>query len=215
MNKNIEVIYIYDTLCGWCNIAKPEIIKLSERMDERIKFVFLHRKLFTKGNIPKISNTFLKNIYSAGNIKGSELIGQTFSDNYFKLIEKENFIHDSGLTARAAAASIIMLGEKKSHQFMHILQSLIFDKGFDPNSKEILIEATRICKIESSQFIKFAMNTITNELLEQNLKMAITIQASLKNNGFPGLFLKTSHKIISLNPFDSNKVLNEVIKYSK
>ena len=102
---NARIIYVYDTLCGWCKVVRPEIVRLFDAVGYDLPVVVLHRRLFVGVHVPVIDEAILQKVRRVGWKAGPLLTGQQFSEAYIDLIQRADFNHDSHLTALACAAA--------------------------------------------------------------------------------------------------------------
>jgi len=210
MSQNPSIIYIFDTLCGWCNVARPEVNKIFEALGGEISLIPMHRRLFTADYIPSIDASFLQKVRRVGWKVGPEMTGQKFSEAYVELITNPNFRHDSLLSSIGCAAAYSLTDSKQAFRYAEHLQSLLFDHGKNPNLEATLIEAADLTGIEKSSFKKSLGQEETFELAISFAVEAESLQRRTRANGVPVLLLDTGNDLVSLDPYHADETLSQV-----
>lgn len=212
-----KIIYIYDTLCGWCNISSTTVSRVYEfAMKNDIEFEFYHRRLFVDDYIPEITSDFVDMIKSVGSQTVKKLGLEPFSDDYYKLIETDGFQHNSNMTSigNAAAFALNKHGEL-AYKYSKKIQELVFKEGYDPNEESTIIKAAEeIFEIETFR------EALNNEYINMNsielAKIAKKYEEDLNEKGVPFLYLYDNeteeHK--KLDPYSYDRTIFRINKYS-
>lgn len=203
-----KVIYIYDTLCGWCNIARPEIEKFLEHINGKTEFEAYHRQLFVGTRVPIIDEKFLEMVRNVGNVKGPAITGVKISERYYNMIQEKGFSHNSENSSIVASIVKKLTGSTKSVEYAHLLQKLIFDYGMNPNKKEVIDEVSRISLLNVSKINSLVDDSSIRELVDHDKNKAVEIQKRMNIQGVPCLLIEDNEKLVKLDPYNYKNMID-------
>lgn len=206
----MKLIYIYDILCGWCHIARPEIRRLCFSLPETFEIETCHRRLFTGEHVPVIDESFLKMVHHIAREKGPALTGQTFSEKYFKLIESPDFSHDSHLSAIAVSAAAELLPGKSIFNFIDTIQELIFNHGLNPKLRETYLQGAEQIGLDLERFGILMNDPLIHSKATGSSKTATLLQFQVSSPGVPVLIFDHAGKQLKLNPYNAEKSLEMI-----
>ena len=210
LHSNTELIYITDTLCGWCNIAKLIVEQLFEKYHEQFPFTLLHRRLFVDDNILVMDDPFLQKVRRIGWPRSPQMTGRTFTEAYFNLIQQEGFQHESHMTALAVAAAASFLDRDGVTRFAGRLMQLVFDDGRDPNTYSLFEQAAVEFGIDADKFEQeFSAETTLEKALADS-QLAIEIQSIIGSQGVPALVLRQGNQLTKLAPYNFDQAVANI-----
>jgi putative protein-disulfide isomerase len=197
MNKP-ELLYIFDTLCGWCYGAAPAISYARESFGDAVDITLLHGGLFTGENahsMPEMRNIALehdKRIY--------QLTGRPFSDAYLhNIVMNDDVVHDSTPTAIAHHV-VKLLAPTSLLDFLHAAQKARFVDGQDLTNWSTYSPIVRPLGITPKQFFDgFYNDNGIRIAMEEEFRWAREMMAEAGSEGFPGIILKHAD-IVTLIP---------------
>ncbi len=195
----MEIIYIYDTYCGWCNIAKYNIKKLYDNTKNTHKWTFLHLNLFNNNNIIEITPQFLSMVKNVGTNIALEKTGKNFSAEYFNLLQKPNFIHQSDVSA-LCCATIEYINKDILCEYSLALQNYLFDKGCDI-TLDLATSLAHNFNILEDDFKNAYKNNEVLNIKNANIIKAKKYMVKLKSNGIPLLVLNNNNTLTKLDAY--------------
>lgn len=203
-----RIVYVLDTLCGWCNVARPEVSKLHSILNNRVPFVALHARLFTGANTIVIDSEFLASIRNVGWTIGPRMTGQQFTESYMDMIGREGHVVDSSLTSHGSAAAARLGGETTAFRYAERLQSLVFDEGRDPDDIDTIVTATMQLDCDLSSFRAVLDEPATAARALDDAQLARQLQRAVGASGTPTLlFQSVDGSARLLDPYSSVRSL--------
>lgn len=136
-----ELLYIFDSLCGWCYGFSKTIQELDN--DPKINITAIHGSLYANQIAPPLEN--LKSI----NKKISALTGAEFGSGFEQLVSAKNYIFDSTVAGRGFNA-LKMLGAEQV-QAVVAMQRAYFLAGKSLNKLETYQEIGESFGIKAEQ----------------------------------------------------------------
>jgi protein-disulfide isomerase-like protein with CxxC motif len=200
----MELIYIYDTYCGWCNISRDNITQLYDKTKEKYQWKFLHLNLFNNSNIITINDDFLKMVEQVGLKIAIEKGGRTFAKEYFDLLRNPDFIHKSDISA-LAVASIELINKEVLIPYAFTLQEELFHKGKNI-TKDLAIQIATNFNIDKDLFIKTIDSKQSNDLRNSNLFSAKKYLIKAHKSGVPTLLLNNNDKLTTLDAHNTHDI---------
>lgn len=195
----MELIYIYDTYCGWCNVSRDNITKFYHKTKDTITWKFLHLNLFNNSNIIAITPDFLSMVEQVGLKIAIEKGGREFAKEYFDLLKSSDFIHKSDISA-LAVASIELINKEVLVPYLLRLQEELFHQG-NNITKEFATQLAINFNIDKDLFIKTLDSKETNDLKNANLFSAKRYLIKANKTGVPTLLLNNQDKLSVLDPY--------------
>lgn len=212
-----RIIYVYDTLCGWCHVVSPIIDRIYDYAAEKgIAFEHYHSRFFTENNIPEMNNDFLDKIKRVGKKLAPKMTGITFSDEYIELCSSEDFVYHSNLTSLGvAAAKILDDNGAKTFMYSKRLQESIFQYGKNPNDLETILNAAdEIYYL--NDFNDQLKDAITRKNAINESVVARELGYRFGEKGIPYIYYykDSDMRFVKLDPFDFDKTLEMIEKGS-
>lgn len=200
----MELIYIYDTYCGWCNVSRDNITKLYYKTKDTIKWKFLHLNLFNPSNIISITPDFLTMVKQVGSKIAVEKGSRAFSNSYFDLLSSPNFIHTSD-TSSLAVASVELINKDLIIEYSLTLQEELFYKGMDINV-DMVVKIAEQFGLNKDLFTKTLHSKQANDLRNTHIFLAKKYMIKSHKQGVPTLLLNNNDKLLILDPYTTNDI---------
>lgn len=215
-----NILYLTDTLCGWCNIARPVINKLVAALPDLrkefgtgIDFEMLHVRLFVDDYVPEVSEAMVERARHVGFKAGPRLTGQQFSEAYIELLQTPGYRHDSHLSSLGFAAVSRLSDNDTAWRYAETLQSRVYDHGEAASDKATLLRAANIlleAHSDTFSLADFEAALDASETLALALKTAEQGAAWMEKadvSGAPALLLidAQSDEAIPLDPYRAGK----------
>ncbi|MDW7695668.1 DsbA family protein [Flammeovirgaceae bacterium SG7u.111] len=189
---DIEIMYVYDALCGWCYGFSPVIRQLSEKYGEQIKFTALSGGMVLRERVGPVGET-------AGYIKWAykeveDVSGVKFGNGFLTRILEEGSYMYSSEKPGVAMTAFKSLSDKGQVEFAGKLQKALFFNGENLNRDDVYGQLVEDFSIDKEEFLKRLRSeeyrTLTYEEFNKVGDFGI--------NGFPSLILKQGEKLYSL-----------------
>lgn len=133
----INILYLFDPLCGWCYGAGPAVSALSSQ--ENISLEMVPVGLFSGEGARTIDAHFVQHIEQSDQ-RIAQMSGQLFSDTYRqKILHGPELVIDSG-PATLALSAVALCDAKKELDVLKIIQSKRYVDGQDMTVVSELIE---------------------------------------------------------------------------
>ncbi len=209
----MKVFYVYDTMCGWCMVASPEIAKLASALPPNISFDMLHINLFDQHYSPERTPAFLDKVRKVGFEIAPKMTGVKFSDAYLALLADPTFEHQSKNSALAIAAFGLLVPEK-AIAYAKRLQDDLFLKGIDPSDLANAASAAESFGVLRSDFDKACNSAETQQMFNDVRELGRALMARSGAQGVPQLLAVDGHKVITLSPYDAAESLQTLASLS-
>lgn len=216
----MKVIYIYDTLCGWCNVARPKVIALKAKIDahndsnpnNQISFDAIHFNLFEKHHMPKLEGKFLEMVREVAFDVSPKMNGGKFSQKYIDLLSSGDFIHNSDKSSLACTVIREKLNFDDYFSYSIELQSLLFEQGISIDDAKILDGLSEKYGLDKEVFNELLVSKEIMDIKNFNKSVATNYMNQLRVNGVPVLITEEGEEhqkdINNLNPHILEEVLN-------
>ena len=216
----MKVIYIYDTLCGWCNVARPKIVELKAKIDEHnsknpnnyISFDAIHFNLFEKHHMPKLEGKFLEMVKDVAFNVSPKMNGGKFSQKYIDVMASGDFIHNSDKSSLACTVMREKLNFDDYFAFAMELQTLLFEEGVLIDDEKVLNDLSEKYGLDKDVFNDLLISKEIMDIKNFNKSVASNYMNQLRVNGVPVLITEEGEEdnknIDSLNPHNLEEVLS-------
>ncbi|MDK3019767.1 DsbA family protein [Pseudodonghicola flavimaris] len=204
-----RLIYVYDTLCGWCFVARPEISKLHAALPPDFEFRTLHAHLFTHDHPFPINDATLAMVKEVGWKVGPEKTGARMSEAYVSLLQTPGLVHESGLSARAAAAAD-SLDPARAYDFEMALQGAVFEQGADFRDPQVVLTNWTAVGGAPDAMERALADPETEKRQLETARMAHALLARVGARGTPTLILEHQGRLSLLDAFDSDDALTRL-----
>lgn len=184
-----ELIYIFDTLCGWCYGAAPAVSRARDSFGDAIDITLLHGGLFTGENAHSMPE--MRYIALEHDKRIHQLTGRPFSDMYLhNIVMNDDMVHDSTPTALAHHV-VKHLAPTSLLDFLHAAQKARFVDGQDLTNWSTYIPLVKPLGITPKQFFDaFYNDTGIRIAMEEEFRLAREMMAEAGSEGFPTIVLK-------------------------
>ena len=211
----MKVIYIYDTLCGWCNVARPKVVALKTKIDEhnekhldnKISFDAIHFNLFEKHHMPKLEGKFLDMVKEVAFEVSPKMDGGKFSQEYIDLLSAGDFIHNSDKSSLACTIMREKLHFDDYFSYAMELQALLFEQGVAIDKAEVLDDLSEKYGLDKGIFNDLLFSKEIMDIKNFNKSVASNYMNQLRANGVPILITEQGENLDSLNPHNLEEVL--------
>ncbi len=219
MGVSMKVIYIYDTLCGWCNVARPKIIELKHRIDEfnvknqdqQIVFDAIHFNLFEKHHSPKLEGDFLDVVKKVAFKVSPRMSGGKFSQEYIDLLSSGKFIHNSDKSSLACTIMREKINFDDYFYYSMELQSLLFEKGLVIDDYNILNSLSEKYGLDKDIFNELLLSKDIIDIKNYNKSVATIYMNQLRISGVPALIKDDENDNLEVfNPHNLEEVLSNL-----
>ena len=212
----MKVIYIYDTLCGWCNVARPKVVALKTKIDEhnekhldnKISFDAIHFNLFEKHHMPKLEGKFLDMVKEVAFEVSPKMDGGKFSQEYIDLLVSGDFIHNSDKSSLACTIMREKLHFDDYFSYAMELQALLFEQGVAIDDSTVLDDLSEKYALDKGVFNDLLFSKEIMDIKNFNKSVASNYMNQLRANGVPILITEQGENLDSLNPHNLEEVLS-------
>lgn len=190
--NQIEILYAYEPLCGWCYGFSEELNKLISRLSSVINFKLINGGIFAGSKSLKmecISEHIKRNM---GNV--TERSGIEFGDKFMNLLEDKDYDYDSK-KASIAVAILREIYPKKTFEFASNIQKAFFYDGKDIQSDSFYVELLKAYPINLTKFLERLNNPIESLKIEYEFSNT----QKLGFQGYPAMAIKTKNGTKVLN----------------
>jgi putative protein-disulfide isomerase len=212
----MKVIYIYDTLCGWCNVARPKVVALKTKIDEhnekhldnKISFDAIHFNLFEKHHMPKLEGKFLDMVKEVAFEVSPKMDGGKFSQEYIDLLVSGDFIHNSDKSSLACTIMREKLHFDDYFSYAMELQALLFEQGVAIDDSTVLDDLSEKYALDKGVFNDLLFSKEIMDIKNFNKSVSSNYMNQLRANGVPILVTEQGEDVDSLNPHNLEEVLS-------
>jgi putative protein-disulfide isomerase len=191
---NTELLYIFDTLCGWCYGATPAISRAKDAFGDALGITLLHGGLFTGNNAHAMPE--MRPIALEHDKRIHELTGRPFSKAYLQnIVMNDDVVHDSTPTALAHHV-VKRLVPAKLLDFLHAAQRARFVDGQDLTDWSVYVPIVKSFGIAAKQFFDgFYNDDMTRTAMELEFHLAREMMAEVGAEGFPAIIMKQDDQL--------------------
>jgi putative protein-disulfide isomerase len=204
----MEIIYIFDALCGWCFGFSPVMQELYKKHND-VKFTVISGGLVTGNRVGPMSNMAS---YIEKAIPGLEnTTGVKVGEEFKKQLKLGVRIQNSLTPAIAFCILKEMLPDKQT-PLAHAIQQAYFVKGEDLENEETYTNIAKAFFLDEVEFRRKMADpryeNMANEEFEQAKRWGIT--------GFPAVILNRGDSLIALsNGYTTFPELEERFEHTK
>lgn len=183
-NKKLELIYVYDALCGWCYGFSPVMKEIYNQHKETFNFEVLSGGMMLgdrEGEIGTVA-PYIKEAYKTV----EDTTGVKFGSQFLAIL-------DEGTQYISSEKPAIALSIFKTYQpekavlFAHALQSAIYHDGIDLNQFESYTSLVEQFNLPAEEFIA----KMQTEEFKQAAYYDFALARQLQVSGYPAAFIKT------------------------
>ena len=149
--ENIEIIYGYDPLCGWCYGFSSDLKTVRQKYQDRIKFTLINGGIFAgrRGvKMGQISGHINRNMPYV-----TQRTGTPFGTEFKELLLKSEYPYDS---EKSSIAVVVFrdLNPTKVFEYASDLQKAFFHDGKDINDEDVLATILQPYNVDRSEFLR-------------------------------------------------------------
>ena len=183
--KKLEIIYVYDALCGWCYGFSPVMKAIYTQYQDQFNFEVLSGGMILgdrEGAIGEVA-PYIKQAYKTV----EDTTGVKFGNAFLAVL-------DEGTQYFSSEKPAIALSVFKSYlpaqavSFAHSLQSAIYHDGLDLNQNSNYQTLIEQYQLPIAEFIK----KMESEEFKQNAYYDFALARQLQVSGYPAAFIKTT-----------------------
>lgn len=146
MKDNIELIYVYDPLCGWCYGFHPVMEKLAKRFEGELKIRVIPGGLAIGENVQTIGDGY--NYIPKASKQVENVTGASFGQNFYLLAEEGSYLYNSEPSC-IAQTTINRIAPELGLKFAGMMQNAFFEHGKSLNEWETFKEIFTDLDIEA------------------------------------------------------------------
>lgn len=185
----VEVIYVYDALCGWC-YGFSDAIQSFQKAHPDVNVTVIAGGMITGERVgplievaPYIRSAY-KDVENATGVKfGQPFLNELFGD--------ADMIMTSNPSARALETMKVLAPNVPQVQFAAALQKMVYHDGKQPGDESALADVAASFDIDRDAFLEYYASDRAAKAADAN--MALSNQLGV--TGFPTVFVKTGEEL--------------------
>lgn len=187
-NSKFSIIYVYDTLCGWCYGFSPVIKQVFEKYQDQFNFEVISGGMVLgerEGPIGEVAP------YIKGAFKTVEdTAGVKFGEHFVNVVLEEGTQYFS--SEKPAIALSVFKAYQPNHAilFAHDLQTAIYHDGLDLSKDENYIALVEKHQINGQEFLE----KLNSEEFKQAAYYDFALARQLQVTGYPAVLIKTGDR---------------------
>lgn len=187
VTKNLEIIYVYDALCGWCYGFSDVMTKLYQEYKNDFKFEVISGGMILgdrEGPIGKsaaLIKTHLPRI--------EETAGVIFGEKFLEVLEEGTQVQSSEKPA-VALAVFKSFAPDKAVLFASDLQKEKYRNGVDLSLNDSYLQIVEKFDIKAHDFF----GKLNSEEFKQAAYYEFALAKQLQVTGYPAAFIKTNDR---------------------
>jgi putative protein-disulfide isomerase len=187
VNSKLEIIYVYDALCGWCYGFSGVMSKIYQEYKDEFGFEVISGGMVLGDREGPISN-------SAELIKShlpriEETTGAVFGDGFWKVLEEGTQFQSSEKPSIALSVFKSFLPEK-TVLFAADIQKATFVNGADLSFDESYLPIISKYEIPADDFLQ----KLNSEEFKQAAYYDFALAKQLQVSGYPAAFIKVDDR---------------------
>lgn len=183
MEKQLNQVYFYDALCGWCYGFSPVIKDFVAKYGSEFETEVYSGGMITGDRVGPIGEVagYIKDAYQ----QVEDASGVKFGEGFLKNILEEGKATFTSIPSAVALAVFKTIQPDKAVDFAARLQSAIYYDGIQPADIRAYPPLAKEFGIDSSHFLEKMKDTLSMEAAFREFAFA----ERMKINGFPTLIL--------------------------
>lgn len=188
MMETIEIIYVFDPLCGWCFGFAPVMNGIEAEFRGRAAVSVIAGGMIIGDRVGPIGR--MADVIKEGNPRITEMSGVEFGEAFDRMVEEGSAILNS-LPPSTALAVCKELKPDQALKFAGELQNLFFKQGKDFSDIDVLVEAASAVGIGENEF----QELYHQDKYERRALEDFQYSRDLGVTGFPTVLLKKEDRI--------------------
>lgn len=202
----VEIIYVYDPLCGWCYGFGPVISKMEKDYADRATFRIVSGGMILGDRVQPIGHMSQYILNTIPRLE--ELSGQKFGEPY-KAVLREGTARFSSEKPSIALEAFKMIDSLHAIDFAHEMQQQMFVKGKSYEDDSTYLELLKKYQISDSLFLENLRGAESKARAYKGFEFS----SALGISGFPSVIGKKNGQYYLLsNGFQKEKELSQTIK---
>lgn len=187
INKKLEIIYVYDALCGWCYGFSEVMSKLYQEYKDDFSFEVISGGMILGDREGPISNA--AELIKTHLPRIEETTGVVFGEGFWKVLEDGTQFQSSEKPAIALAVFKSFLPEQ-AVLFAADLHKAKFTIGADLSLDESYLPIISEYKIDAADFLR----KLNSEEFKQAAYYEFALAKQLQVSGYPAAFIKVDDR---------------------
>lgn len=187
-NSKFSIIYVYDTLCGWCYGFSPVIKQVFEKYQDQFNFEVISGGMVLgerEGPIGEVA-PYIKRAFKTV----EDTAGVKFGEHFVNVVLEEGTQYFS--SEKPAIALSVFKAYQPNHAilFAHDLQTAIYHDGLDLSKDENYIALVEKHQINGQEFLE----KLNSEEFKQAAYYDFALARQLQVTGYPAVLIKTGDR---------------------
>lgn len=187
INQKLEIIYVYDALCGWCYGFSDVMTKLYQEYKADFKFEVISGGMILGDREGPISNS--AELIKTHLPRIEETAGVVFGDKFWEVLEEGTQIQSSEKPATALAV-FKSFSPDEAVLFAAALQKAKYGNGVDLSLDESYLPIISEFGIAADNFL----TKLNSEEFKQAAYYEFALAKQLQVTGYPAAFIKVDDR---------------------
>lgn len=187
INQKLEIIYVYDALCGWCYGFSNVMTKLYQEYKADFKFEVISGGMILGDREGQISNS--AELIKAHLPRIEETAGVVFGDKFWEVLEEGTQIQSSEKPSIALAV-FKAFSPDKAVLFAAELQKAKYGEGVDLSLNQSYLPIINEFGIAEEDFL----TKLNSEEFKQAAYYEFALAKQLQVSGYPAAFIKVDDR---------------------
>ncbi|MBF9253628.1 DsbA family protein [Pontibacter sp. 172403-2] len=180
-----HLIYVMDPMCSWCYGFAPQLQKLKQAQEDKLKF-----KLVMGGLRPGTTKPMDTGMRDSIRHHWQEVEKATEQPFNYTLLERNDFVYDTEPACRAVITMRYLKPEAEL-EMAEAIQNAFYAQGSDVTQPAILAAIATQFDVTEEEFLEMFNSELMLEKTQQDFLIARHLQA----NAFPSLYLLNGHQV--------------------
>jgi len=184
----MELIYVYDALCGWCYGFSPVMTNFREKYSDSLNFNVISGGMITGGRIGPIGEVASYISWAYKDVEKST--GVKFGDEFLNQTLKDGSAIFTSIPPSVALSVFKEMKPEQSVEFSAALQRAIYYDGIEPENLNVYGKIAETFGLDSADFIDKMEEPGALRKAEADFEFS----SRLGVTGFPSVFIKSNEK---------------------
>lgn len=187
VNRKLEIIYVYDALCGWCYGFSGVMSKLYQKYKDEFNFEVISGGMILGDREGPISNS--AELIKAHMPRLQETTGVMFGEGFWKVLEEGTQFQSSEKPAIALAVFKSFFPEQ-AVLFAAAIQKAKYTDGVDLSVDESYLPIIEKYGIATADFLQ----KLNSEEFKKAAYYEFALAKQLQVSGYPAAFIKVDDR---------------------
>lgn len=186
--KKLNLIYVYDPLCGWCYGFSPVIKQFYKKFRTKLEFEVLSGGMVVGDRIGPIGKVaaYIKDAYKVV----EERTGVTFGKPFLAALDEGSMIFNSIPPSRALTAFKVFR-PNDAMLMAHELQKAVYYDGKAPGDAKLYVELAKKFELPVESFEE----ALWSDSIAKKTEQEFITSGELGVSGFPTVFIGNKEKL--------------------